>query len=67
MLRYGTLLAPIITAALVAGCSSLGDMPDLGNLPDRQGSGASQRAKIEGMVERAKTHETQAAKEIEKK
>ena len=65
MLRYPTLLASIIAAALVAGCSSLGDMPDLGNRSD--GSGASQRAKIEGMVERAKAHETQAAKEIETK
>ena len=50
-------------AALLAGCSQLGPMPDL--MPGKVMSKDEQQSKVDGMIERGQSHEHDAEKQIE--
>jgi hypothetical protein len=56
-------LALVCLAALLAGCSQLGPMPDL--LPGKVMSKDEQKSKVDGITERGQTHEHDAEKQIE--
>lgn len=56
-------LALVCLAALLAGCSQLGPMPDL--LPGKVMSKDEQQNKVDGIIERGQTHERDAEKQIE--
>ena len=56
-------MALVGLAALLAGCSALGPMPDL--TPDKVMNKDQQQNKVEGMIEKGQNHERDAEKQIE--
>jgi hypothetical protein len=56
-------LALIGIAALLAGCSQLGPMPNL--TPGKVMTKDEQQSKVEAMIEKAQQHERDAEKQIE--
>jgi hypothetical protein len=62
-------MAPVLItliglAALLAGCSGIGPMPDLAP-PGKVMSKDEQQSKVDGMIEKAQNHERDAEKQIE--
>ena len=69
--RCRALIALIGAAALAAltGCAEtmpLANLPDLAKLPEKVLSKDEQEGRVNEMIERGQTHQTEAAKQIEK-
>jgi hypothetical protein len=59
----------IVATGLIGGCSetlSLAQLPDITKLPEKLLSKDEQRGKVNEMIEKGQTHQTEAAKAIEK-
>jgi hypothetical protein len=56
-------LAIVCLAALLAGCSALGPMPDL--MPGKVMGKDEQQSRVDGIIERGQTHERDAEKQIQ--
>ena len=66
--RLKCVVALLGVAALAGGCAetaSLTRLPDLGAAPPRVMSKDEQQGKVNDMLEKGQTHETEAAKRIE--
>ena len=66
--RWVRVLAPIGVAALIGGCSetmSAVQLPDFARLPQKILSKDEQQGKVNQMIEKGQTHQTDAAKRIE--
>jgi hypothetical protein len=61
--RLTRALALAGVTALLGGCTSLGPMPDL--IPGKVLSKDERQSKVDGMIQRAQTHESDATKQIE--
>jgi len=61
-------LAWVGAAAVLGGCSNLPlpQLPDFGKVPEKVLGQDEQRGKVDGMIEKGQTHQTEAAKQIEK-
>lgn len=67
--RLLALTGAALLAAQLGGCSetmSLAELPDLTKLPQRVLSKDEQQGRVNEMIEKGQTHQTDAAKQIEK-
>jgi hypothetical protein len=52
-------------AAVLGGCSQLGELPDIAKVPEKVLSKDEQQGKVSKMIEKGQKHQSEAAKEIE--
>ena len=67
--RYKRAIAWLSGAALVAqlgGCAPLSQLPDFAKLPERVLTKDEQQGQVNQMIEKAQTHQAEAARQIEK-
>jgi hypothetical protein len=60
------LTAACLLGAGLSGCSPLAQLPDFAKLPERVLTKDEQQGKVHQMIEKAQTHQSDAAKQIER-